>query len=120
MHIVYDNFYKHKSRYPKFKNRRDKQSFRISQSNTFHIKDNKLYIPKLKSGIDIVVSKEITGKVCFATISRNKSDRYHVSITVKQNYTPSNKTYERVGLDLGIKELIITSKGFKYNRLPPV
>ena len=114
MHTAYDNFYKHKSRYPKFKNRRDKQSFRISQSNTFHIKDNKLYIPKLKSGIDIVVSKEITGKVCFATISRSKSGRYYVSITVKQDYKPNNKTYECVGLDLGVKELIITSKGFKY------
>ncbi len=114
MHTAYDNFYKRRSSYPKFKNRRDKQSFKIAQPNTFHIKDDKLYIPKLKSGIDIVVSKEITGKICFATISKNKSGRYYIAITVKQDYTPNNKTNERVGLDLGIKELIITSKGFKY------
>ena len=114
MHTAYDNFYKHRSSYPKFKNRRGKQSFKIAQPNTFHIKDNKLYIPKLKSGIDIVVSKEITGKICFATISKNKAGRYYITITVKQDHTPSSKTNERVGLDLGIKELIITSKGFKY------
>ena len=114
MHTAYDNFYKHRSSYPKFKNRRDKQSFKIAQPNTFHIKDGKLYIPKHKSGIDIVMEREIVGKICFATISKNKAGRYHIAITVKQDHTPSSKTNERVGLDLGIKELIITSKGFKY------
>lgn len=114
MHTAYDNFYKHRSSYPKFKNRRRKQSFKIAQPNTFRIKDGKLYIPKLKSGISIVVSKEIIGKICFATISKNKAGCYHIAITVKQDYKQSDKTYERVGIDLGIKELIITSKGFKY------
>ena len=114
MHNAYDNFYKHRSSYPKFKNRRDKQSFKIAQPNTFHIKDGKLFIPKLKSGISIVVSKEITGKICFATISKNKSGRYHIIITVKQDYEPCKKTNCSVGLDLGIKDFVITSDGVKY------
>ena len=114
MHTAYDNFYKHKSSYPKFKNRRNKQSFKIAQPNTFHIKDGKLFIPKLKSGIDIVVSKEIVGKICFATISKNKACRYHITITVKQNYEPFEKTNRSVGLDLGIKDFVITSDGIKY------
>ena len=114
MHTAYDNFYKHRNSYPKFKNKRDKQSFKMPQEQCFKIKDGKLYIPKLKSGICIVMEREIIGKICFATISKNKAGRYHIAITVKQNYEPADKTYKRVGLDLGIKELIITSKGFKY------
>lgn len=114
MHTAYENFYKHKSSYPKFKRRRDKQSFKIPQEQCFKIKDDKLYIPKLKSGIDIVMEREIVGKICFATISKNKAGRYYIAITVKQVHTPNSKTYKHVGLDLGIKELIITSKGFKY------
>lgn len=114
MHIAYENFFKHRSKYPKFKNRRDKQSFKMPQEQCFKIKDYKLYIPKLKSGIDIVMEREIVGKICFATISKNKAGRYYIAITVKQDYKQSDKTNECVGLDLGIKELIITSKGFKY------
>lgn len=114
MHTAYDNFYKHRSSYPKFKNRRDKQSFKMPQSQCFKIKDGKLYIPKLKSGIDIMVSKEIAGKICFATISKNKAGRYHITITVKQDYEPFEKTNCSVGLDLGIKDFVITSDGMKY------
>lgn len=114
MHTAYDNFYKHKSSYPKFKNRRDRQSFKLPQEQCFKIKGSKLFIPKLKSGIDIVVSKEITGKICFATISKNKAGRYYISITVKQDYEPYKKTNRSVGLDLGIKDFVITSDGVKY------
>ena len=114
MHTAYDNFYKHKSSYPKFKNKKNKQSFKISQENRFKIKDNKLYIPKLKSGIDIIIEREIVGKICFSTISKTKSDRYYISITVKQDYEPYEKTNKSVGLDLGIKDFVITSDGLKY------
>ncbi|MBR4624468.1 MAG: helix-turn-helix domain-containing protein, partial [Alphaproteobacteria bacterium] len=50
MHTAFDRFYKHKGGYPNYKSKRDKQAFKISQPNTFNIKENKLYIPKLKSG----------------------------------------------------------------------
>lgn len=115
MHTAFDNFYKHKSGYPNYKSKRDKQAFKVSQVNTFHITNDKLYIPKLKSGIKIVLSQNIVGKVCFATLSRNKAGKYFVSITVKQdNYQPFAKSNKSVGIDLGIKDLVITSDEIKY------
>ena len=118
MHTAFERFYKHKGGYPNYKSKRDKQVFKISQPNTFHIKDNKLHIPKLKSGIKCVVSKEFVGEPCFATVVRSKSGKYYVSITVKQdNYQPYPHTNKSVGLDLGIKDLVITSDGVKYPRL---
>ena len=115
MHTAYDRFYKHKGGYPNYKTKRDKQAFKIAQTNTFHIEYNKLYIPKLKSGIEVVVSRPMVGKVCFATISKNKAGKYFVSITVKQDgYQMYPKTNKSVGLDLGIKDLVITSDGVKY------
>lgn len=117
MHTAFERFYKHKGGYPNYKSKRDKQSFKISQPRTFHIKDNKLHIPKLKSGIKCVVSKELVGEPCFATVTKSKSGKYYVSITVKQdNYVPYPKTNKSVGLDLGIKDLVITSDGVKYPR----
>ena len=118
MHTAFDRFYKHKGGYPNYKSKRDKQAFKISQPKTFHIKDNKLYIPKLKSGIKCKVSKELVGEPCFATITKTKSGKYYVSITVKHNnYQQYQKTNKSVGLDLGIKDLVITSDGVKYPRL---
>ena len=115
MHTAFGNFYKHKSGYPNYKSKRDRQVFKIAQPNTFRITNNKLYIPKLKSGIKIVLSQNIVGKVCFATISRNKASKYFVSITVKQdNYQPFAQSNKSVGIDLGIKDLVITSDGIKY------
>ena len=117
MHMAFDRFYKHKGGYPNYKSKKDKQSFKISQPDTFHIKDNKLHIPKLKTGIKCVVSKELVGEPCFATITKAKSDKYFVNITVKQdNYQPYTHTNKSVGLDLGIKDLVITSDGVKYPR----
>lgn len=115
MHTAFENFYKHKRGYPNYKSKRDKQAFKIAQPNTFCIENNKLYIPKLKSGIKIVLSQNIVGKVCFATISRNKACKYFVSITVKQdNHQPFAQSNKSVGIDLGIKDLVITSDEIKY------
>ena len=117
MHTSFDRLYKHKGGYPNYKSKRDKQAFKISQPKTFYIKDNKLHIPKLKSGIKCVVSKELVGEPCFATVTKSKSGKYYVSITVKQdNYISYSHTNKSVGLDLGIKDLVITSDGVKYPR----
>ena len=116
MHTAFENFYKHRSGYPNYKSKRDRQVFKIAQPNTFRIINNKLYIPKLKSGIKIVLSQNIVGKVCFATISRNKAGKCFVSITVKQdNYQPFAQSNKSVGIDLGIKDLVITSDEIKYS-----
>ena len=117
MHTAFNRFYKHKGGYPNYKSKRDKQAFKIAQPKTFHIEDNKLHIPKLKTGIKCIVSKELVGEPCFATITKTKSEKYYVSITVKQdNYQPYPRTNKSVGLDLGIKDLVITSDGVKYPR----
>ena len=116
MHTAFDRFYKHKGGYPNHKSKRDKQAFRMPQG--FKLQDNKLYVPKLKSGIKCVVSKELIGEPCFATVTKSKSGKYFVSITVKQdNYVTYPHTNKSVGLDLGIKDLVITSDGVKYPRL---
>lgn len=116
MHTAFDMFYKHKGGYPNYKSKRDKQVFRMPQG--FKLQDNKLHIPKLKSSIKCVVSKELIGKPCFATVTKSKSGKYYVSITVKQdNYQPYPQTNKSVGLDFGIKDLVITSDGVKYPRL---
>ena len=57
----------------------------------------------------------IEGKILNATISREPTNKYYVSVAVVEDIlidkvTPTNI----VGIDLGIKDLVITSDGIKY------
>ena len=48
---AYSNFFAHRSGFPKFKKKSEKQSFQVPQHGWFDTKNNRLYIPKFKNGI---------------------------------------------------------------------
>jgi putative transposase len=111
MDISFKNFYKG-SGFPKFKSKhRGKHSFSIPQSVS--IKNNKLFIPKFREGIEIVLHREIKGTIKSATISVTPTGKYFVSILVdtkteipvKESITKSTT----IGIDLGIKTFVTTS-----------
>ena len=112
LEIAYTRFFTGKGGYPKFKKKNNRNSFTVPQFIT--LKDNKLFIPKFKNGIKIKLHRELQGKILFATISKTPTNKYFVSITVKQDYNSKNHTNQEVGIDLGIKDLVITSNGDKY------
>jgi len=116
--IAYKNFFNKQNQFPKFKSKYNKQSFKIPQ-NVF-IEENTLVIPKFKSGIKIKVHREIKGKILFATISKNTTGKYYVSVTCEENYKPHSKTKKSVGIDVGIKYFAILSDGKVYENIKPL
>lgn len=111
---------KHTSGFPKFKARKkDKSGIRFPQS--WKIENNKLYLPKLKTGVKIVEHRQIQGKPTSLTLSRDKAGDFWVSIVYNtyDNYcqSPITEINTAVGIDVGIKEFAITSNGeiFKNN-----
>jgi len=108
----YKNFFKGQAGYPKFKSRKKKQSFTVPQNVS--LKDGKLSIPKFKEGIKIKLHREISGKIGKCIITKTPSGKYFASILCEELYQPIPKIGQQVGLDLGIKDLIITSDGIKY------
>lgn len=112
LEIAYTRFFTGKGGYPKFKKKNNRNSFTVPQFIT--LKDNKLFIPKFKNGIKIKLHRELQGKILFATISKTPTNKYFVSITVKQEYNSKEPTCKEVGIDLGIKDLVITSNGEKF------
>ncbi len=111
----YRNFFKKQNRFPKFKNKHDRQSFKIPQS--IKIEDNKLIFPKFNDGIKINLYREIEGNIQFGTISRSTTGNYYVSITCEVEYQPYRKTGNKVGIDTGIKNLAILSDGKIYENI---
>jgi putative transposase len=112
---AYGKFFRKQTKFPRFKSKYDKQSFKIPQFVS--IENNKLIIPKFKSGIKINLHQEINGEILFATISKSTTGKYYVSITCKVNHTPFEKTNSKVGIDTGIKELAILSDGTTYENI---
>ena len=121
---AYTKFFKQHNGFPKFKSKKDKQSAlfpseAISKRNTFNernitltqdLKDIKfrcseLYHKRLKDYKDNIRS---------ATVSRTKSGNYFLSILVdipQDELVRFKHTKQCVGIDLGVKDFVITSDG---------
>jgi putative transposase len=112
---AYGKFFRKQSKFPRFKSKYERQSFKIPQSVS--IEDNKLIIPKFKGGIKINLHREIEGSICFATISKSTTGNYFVSLTCEVQYKPYEKTGSKVGIDTGIKDLAILSDGTTYKNI---
>ncbi len=117
LETAYTNFFQKRAKFPSFKSKHAKNSFTVPQ--TVFIADGRLFIPKFKEGIKCRVHREIKGKVGKATISKTPSGKYFVSVFTEEEYvTPIKKSGKAVGVDMGLKDLLITSDGetFKNNR----
>jgi len=110
---AYQNFFKYKKGFPKFKSKKGKNSFSVPQS--VKLKDNHLYIPKFKDGIKVIKHRDFKGIIKSCTISKTPTNEYFVSILVDtSNDFKFEKNNKVIGIDLGLKDFLITSEGFKY------
>jgi putative transposase len=109
---AYTNFFEGRSKFPKFKSKKNKNSFHIPQF--VNIFNNKLVIPKFKTGIKINIKKLELLNIINCTIVKETTGKYFACILCDVNHISSNKTGLSVGLDLGIKDFCITSNDVKY------
>ena len=105
---------------PKFKKKsRSKLSYKTNnQHGTVRIENNKLILPKFKSGIKIVVHRQMEGIIKSVTIEHTTSDYYTATILYNVSDEPIAKSLSKdsiLGIDLGIKHLAITSDNEKYD-----
>ena len=127
MDVAYQRFFKQQNGYPKFKSKKDKQSAlfprnAISKLNTFETKHITL-IKSLKNlrfrCSDLYHSrlKKYKDNIRSATLSKTKSGNYFLSILVdipETEYVKFKNTNKQVGLDLGVKDFVITSDGVVF------
>ena len=121
---AYDGFFKLGKGFPKFKSKHDNNSAlfpyeAISKSNLFetrhisltkslkHIKFHcsNLYFERLQKYKDNIKS---------ATLSKTKSGKFYLSVLMSMNeeeFKQFRHTNNKVGIDLGVKDFIITSDG---------
>ena len=118
MDSAYQKFFKEHAGYPKFKSKKNhKKSYTTNFTNgniEVDFENNKIKLPKLK-WVKAKLHREFVWQIKSATISQVPSGKYYVSILVETEHTSMESTGCMVGIDLGIKDLLITSDGKKYD-----
>ena len=112
LETAYKNFFRFKKGFPKFKSKHIRNSFCVPQF--VKLDNGKLKIPKFKEPIDLILSRTFTGTIKQCTISKTPTNEYFVSILVETTHSVVPKTGKSIGIDLGIKDFVITSEGYKY------
>ncbi len=111
----FDNFFKGRAKFPKFKKKLHAQSIRYQLDQRQIVKNympgELLRLPKLGK-MDIKWSQIPKGIPKMATVSKSASGKYFVSFAceVEQDLMPM--TGNVVGIDVGIKDVVVTSDGF--------
>ena len=118
MDSAYQKFFKEHAGYPKFKSKKNhKKSYTTNFTNgniEVDFENNKIKLPKLK-WVKAKLHREFVWQIKSATISQVPSGKYYVSILVETEHTSMESTGCMVGIDLGIKDLLITADGKKYD-----
>lgn len=121
---AYEKFFKQHNGFPKFKSKKDKQSAlfpieAISKKNTFETRKITLTQP-LKdirfrcSDLNHNRLRQYRDRIRSATLSKAKSGNFFLSILIElpnEEIVKFKLTDEHVGVDLGIKNFVITSDG---------
>jgi putative transposase len=116
--VAFSNFFQKQNDFPKFKSKKkNKQSFEVPTGIKL-VDDNKLVIPKFKGGIKIILSRPIKGIIRQGTLSKTPSGKYFVSLLCDTGETnglkPKINKNTTIGIDLGLKDFIVTSEGVRY------
>jgi len=106
---AYQKFFKEKKGYPKFKSKKNPVQSYTSKMN-IKVTDRYIQLPKLGL-VKYAKSRDIKGKIIKATIRRNPSGKYFVSICCEVEIEQLPKTNNKVGIDLGIKSFATLSTG---------
>jgi putative transposase len=101
--------------FPKFKGKNHKQSFVAIQGRmSVDFKGSLISVPKIYN-IPAIISREFIGEIRRITISKTPTGKYYASIlveTINEKIEPK-PVDKAIGIDLGLKEFMITSEGEK-------
>ncbi len=117
MDAAYQKFFKEHAGYPKFKSKHDShKSYTTNFTNgniTVDFEKGKVKLPKLKE-VKAKLHRHFSGRIKSVTVSQMPSGKYYIALLVETEHEELQHTSHNTGLDLGIKDLCITSDGKKY------
>ena len=110
--VAYNCFYRKQCRFPGFKSRYDRQSFR--EASYWSVKGNRILIMK---GMSVRFRGQFAPyRQGTLTISRDRAGSWYAAA---QGYEERSQPHLQgaIGIDLGLKDLVVTSDGEKFGNI---
>lgn len=108
---AYDNFFKKRGGYPKFKSKRYSQSYRTMNVNDcIRINGDRIRIPKAGE-VKIRNTRDFEGRILSATVSVSTGGRYYITLQVEEEWEVLPNNGGETGLDAGLSVLYTDSSG---------
>ena len=127
MNRAYDNFFKLKKGYPTFKSKHYyKQSCRFPKDAFIGIRGNRIDLIKALKDIHFKCSvkderylNKNQDKVSSLTLTKDNTGRYYLSVLIDKpnEIRQCNNNNNIIGIDLGIKDFVVTSEGECFSNL---
>ncbi|WP_258950266.1 RNA-guided endonuclease InsQ/TnpB family protein [Lentzea californiensis] len=114
-YTAYRNFFAGHARFPRFKSRTGRQSAHFTRS-AFRMREGRLHLAKTTGPMHFVWSFDqvnlATLEPSMVVVAREPDHRWYVTFTIDtSDPVPLPATGHAVGLDLGVKDFIVTSDG---------
>ena len=108
-------FFRKQNAFPKYKSKKNDQSYTTNNQGSvkFSTNDRYISIPKC-SRIRIKKHRDFYGEIKSITVSKTTDEKYYISLLVEEETESINLMDNAIGLDLGIKDLIVDSNGNRY------
>ena len=128
------NFYQKRSNYPKYKKRNNHDTYRTVAIRSSYkgkeycnikvdLEKRIIKLPKLNE-IKIRGYRNLNsfkGKKILSVTVGKEANKYYVSVLVEEEIIPIEyKLHSAIGIDIGIKNLVVTSDGLKYSAMEKI
>ena len=106
---AYENFFRRRGGYPKFKSKKSSQSYRTMNVNgSISIDERSVQLPKA-GRVKIVNTRDFEGRILSAAVTKTAGGRYYISLQVEEEYEILPNSGGQIGIDAGLTNLITGS-----------
>jgi len=112
LQTAFVNFFEKRAEMPSFKKKSHRQTARFVQTS-FKLESGKLSLARVPGPIKVRWSRSLASVPSSVTVERDPGGRYFASFVIQFNPVKLHARDKRVGIDMGITDVIVTSDGFK-------
>lgn len=116
LQTAFSNFWAKRAKYPRFKSlKKSNLGLKYTKSG-MSLRDGKVKLAKHSEPLNIAWSRQVDlDSVLSATVTRDKAGRWFISLLAAETVTPKTIKGRTVGIDLGVKDALVTSAGSRHN-----
>lgn len=116
LQTAFANFWAKRAKYPRFKSLKKSNLGLKYMKSGLSLRDGKVKLAKHSEPLNIVWSRPVDlAAVSSATVTRDKVGRWFISLLAVETVTPKTIKGRTVGIDLGVKDALVTSTGSRHN-----